>query len=305
MIARAQTFPRASLLWPFVMLAVNGVSSGLVFSLNRLAAEGGVPFIAYVFWASLIAGVLLLIVAFAAGTPPPLTAAHLRAYAIMGSAAIALPMSLLAFVAAKVPVSVISLELALVPMITYGLALILAMERFRWPSAAGIALGLCGVLFVVVPETSLPDPSMAGWVLISLLAPASFAVSNVAAARFRPPKTASLAMATAMSLAAAAFLVPAMIVEGSGWFFDSGLDTGGWAVIGLGAVFALLFVLFFEIVRLAGPVFFSGVNYIVPISGVVLAMLIFGERLGPWLWAALALMLAGLALMNARRRAAP
>ena len=50
MIARAQTSPRASLLWPFVMLGVNGVSSGLVFSLNRLAAEGGVPFIAYVFW---------------------------------------------------------------------------------------------------------------------------------------------------------------------------------------------------------------------------------------------------------------
>ena len=305
MTARAQLLPRAPLFWPFVMLAANGVASGLLFSLNRLAAEGGVPFIAYVFWASLFAGGVLLIASFAAGTPPPLSAAHLRAYAITGSAAIAFPMSLFAFVASKVPASVIALELALVPMITYGLALALAMERFRWLSFAGIALGLGGVLFIVIPDASLPDPSMAGWVLLSLLAPASFALSNVAAARFRPPRTASLAMAAAMSLAAAAFLAPAMIVEGSGWFFDSGLDTGGWAVLGLAIVFALLFTLFFEIVRLAGPVFFSTVNYIVPISGVVLAMLIFGERLSPWLWTALALMLAGLAVMNARGRRPP
>ena len=36
-------------------------------------------------------------------------------------------------------------------------------------------------------------------------------------------------------------------------------------------------------------------------AGVVFAMVIFGESLSPWLWAALALMLAGLATMNTRR----
>ena len=41
------------------MLAINGVGSGFLISLNRLAAEGGVPFIPYIFWASLIAGTIL------------------------------------------------------------------------------------------------------------------------------------------------------------------------------------------------------------------------------------------------------
>jgi drug/metabolite transporter (DMT)-like permease len=187
-------------------------------------------------------------------------------------------------------------------MLTYGLALAMAMDRLHWHKVAGIGLALAGVLFIVLPEASLPDPAMAGWVLFAMLASASFAIANVAAARTRPPQTASLAMAAAMSLAAAAFLLPAMVIDGSWWFFDSGLDTGAWAVIGLGAIFAMLFTLFFEIVRLAGPVFFSTVNYIGPLSGVVLAMVIFGETLSPWLWAALALMMAGLTLMNLRRR---
>ena len=292
----------ASLAWPLAMLVMNGIGSGFILSLNRLAAEGGVPFIPYMFWASLFAGLILVVPGAAAGALPPLSRAHLRAYAITGSAAVAFPMSLFAFVAAKMPASVVSLELALTPMLTYGLALALAMEPLRWHKVAGIGLGLAGALVIVLPEASLPDPAMAGWVLLAMLAPVSFAVANVAAARTRPPQTASLAMAAAMSLAAAAFLLPAMAVEGSWWFFDAGLDSGAWAVIGLGATFAILFLLFFEIVRLAGPVFFSTVNYIGPLSGVVIAMLIFGETLGPWLWTALALMMAGLAMMNARRR---
>ena len=92
-----------------------------------------------------------------------------------------------------------------------------------------------------------------------------------------------------------------MTVEGSWWSFPSGLDRGAAMVVAFGAMMALLFVLMFEMVRIKGPVFFSTVNYIAPIAGVVFGMIIFGETLSPWLWAALVLMLAGLATMNTRR----
>ena len=69
-------------------------------------------------------------------------------------------------------------------------------------------------------------------------------------------------------------------------------------VLVIAALFALLFFFMFEMVRLKGPVFFSSVNYIAPIAGIVFAMIIFGESLSPWLWAALALMFAGLATLN-------
>ena len=298
---RAPRLAAATVAWPFVMLAINGVGTGFNFSVNRLAAEAGVPFVAYVFWAALFAGTVLLLIGLALGTAPPLTLRHLRVYAIMGAAGVAVPMTVFAFVAPKIPASVLSLGLILTPMITYALALPLGLERFRARSLGGIVLGFAGVLLVVLPETSLPERSMVGWVALSLIGPTSFAVSNVCAAYFRPPQTPSLAMGACMPLFAALFLSAAMTAEGRWWFFDSGLDRGGAMVLVVAALFAVLFVLMFEMVRLKGPVFFSTVNYIAPIAGVVFAMIIFGETLSPWLWAALALMLAGLATMNTRR----
>ena len=56
----------------------------------------------------------------------------------------------------------------------------------------------------------------------------------------------------------------------------------------------------FEIIRLAGPVFFAQVAYLVTASGVLWGMALFGERHSGLIWLALALMLAGIALVNPR-----
>ena len=80
----------------------------------------------------------------------------------------------------------------------------------------------------------------------------------------------------------------------------SGLDTGAAALLGQGALYAVLWFLFFEIIRLAGPVFFSANNYLVPLAGVAWGMAIFGDRLSVWVWGALALMMAGVLLLTAR-----
>ena len=57
---------------------------------------------------------------------------------------------------------------------------------------------------------------------------------------------------------------------------------------------------FFEIIRLAGPVFFSANNYLVPLAGVAWGMAIFGDSLSVWVWGALGLMIAGVLLLTAR-----
>jgi drug/metabolite transporter (DMT)-like permease len=51
-------------------------------------------------------------------------------------------------------------------------------------------------------------------------------------------------------------------------------------------------------------VFASQVSYIVTGSGVIWAMVILDERFSSWIWAALAVMLLGLALVSPRPRAA-
>ena len=284
--------------WPLAMLVFISVGIGLQYSLNRLATVNGVPFIPYVFWMAVFSGSALLALALVRGAPPPLSWPHLRSYAFLALLGMAAPLTMFAFIAPKLPASLVSLVSALIPGLTYLMALGVGMERLRALGVAGIALGLAGVLLIVLPETSLPDPAMAGWMLLALLGPVSFALSIIGAAKFRPPETRSVSMAAGVAFGAALFLLPVMVVDGSWWFFDSGFDLGAQALIYVSIFYFFFWLCFFEIVRLAGPVFFSTVNYLATFSGVVWGMIIFGESFSPWVWAALALMVAGLYVMG-------
>ena len=48
--------------------------------------------------------------------------------------------------------------------------------------------------------------------------------------------------------------------------------------------------LYFEIVRIAGPIFVSQSNYVTVVSGVFWGMVIFAERPGEWIWLSAALL---------------
>jgi drug/metabolite transporter (DMT)-like permease len=289
-------------LWPLAMLVFISLGVGLQYSLNRLATVNGVPFIPYVFWMSIFSGTALLALAFVRGAPPPLRWPHLRAYGLLAMLGMAVPITLFAFIAPKLPASIISLVQSLIPGLTYMLAMAFGMERWRALSVVGIGLGLAGVLLIVVPETSLPEPAMAGWTALAVLGPVCFALSIIGAARFRPPEARSVSMSAGVALCAALFLLPAMAVDGSWWFFDSGFDPGAQALIYVSIFYFFFWLCFFEIVRLAGPVFFSTVNYLATFSGVVWGMIFFGESFSPWVWGAFALMVAGLYVMGRSAR---
>ena len=293
----AQTGARA---WHLFLLVVVAAGGGLMISLIRLATVHGVPFVPFAFRNTALSATLLLIVALVRGVLPRLAADHLRTYASLGALAVAFPLTVFAFVAPKLPASIVAITSTLIPMMTYALALIVAIERFRWLSAGGVVLGLAGVLLLIVPEASLPEPGMAGWVLVALLTSLSLALAFIVAARTRPAKSESVTMAAGTLIAGALLLLPVMAVEGSWWLLPSGLDTGAAALLGQGALYAVLWFLFFEIIRLAGPVFFSANNYLVPLAGVAWGMAIFGDRLSVWVWGALALMMAGVLLLTAR-----
>jgi drug/metabolite transporter (DMT)-like permease len=92
--------------------------------------------------------------------------------------------------------------------------------------------------------------------------------------------------------------VPVMTVAGSWWFFNGPSDVGHWAVVGAIVNTAAIYVLVFEIIKRAGPVFFSTSNYIATLLGVGFGMMFFGDSLSIWIWAALLLMFTGLFFVN-------
>lgn len=280
------------------LLLLGGATYSIVPSFNRIAADAGIPPLAYVFWQALGAGSVLLVLCAFRRKLPALSRLHLRYYVVMGSIGFGVPYCLMVALAPRIPVGIMALALALVPILTYTLSLALSMERFRALRVAGILLGLGGMLFILLPETSLPEPGMAVWAALALVPPVMFAASLVAAERFYPEGADSLALACGVLLLTAVYLFPVMLATGGVWLFAAPFDAADGVVVGSALVVALAWICLVEVIRLAGAVFYSTVAYIESLCGVGFGMLIFGERHSPWVWAAAALLMAGLFLVN-------
>jgi drug/metabolite transporter (DMT)-like permease len=222
----------------------------------------------------------------------------LRVYALTGLLNLALPYSILAYVAPKVPSGVLALGLTLVPIMVYALALALRIDRLRFGRLLGLLLGFAGVLLVLLPRTSLPAPEMVGWVALGLVAPLCYALNAVIIALMRPPATGALPLGFGLLFSSAIYAGIAMVVTGEYWAFPAPFSPADWATIAAMANNALTYVLIFVIIQRAGPVVFSTSNYIATLAGIGFGIWLFGDRPSVWIWAALVLMCVGLFLVN-------
>ena len=280
------------------MLIVAACGYSMTFSLNRIAITEGIPVFPYVFWQGLGAGVVALIAGLAVGQLPSLKVAYLRLYLLFGFTGIALPYTLLAVAAPRAPAGAIALTLTMSPILTYAFSILVGLDRVRLLRVAGILLGLAGILLVLLPETSLPEPGMAPWLLMAFGAPVCYAFGTVAVAVLRPPGSRPIPLTCGISFASALVMLPVMAVADSWWLFDGTMTDGDWSLLGAAAITAAFFVLGLEIIRMAGPVFFSTNGYIGTLVGMGWAALYFGEVPSPWIGAAVALLFAGLFLVN-------
>lgn len=281
-----------------VMLFVLGLSFALVLVFNRVAAENGLPFVPYVFWQSLGGGVILFVAAALFSGLPPRSWPHVRVYLVTGTLNLTVPYLIFAFVAAKVPSGILSLGLSLIPVTIYALALAFRIDKFHLVRFFGILLGLAGVLFVLLPDTSLPAREMVGWVALGFLAPFCYALTAVFVALLRPPDGDSVQFASGLVFVGSLSMLVVMAVTGEWWAFGGGFGAGHWATFAAMVNNALAFYLIFELIKRAGPVFFSMVNYLATLVGLGLGIWLFGDANSLWIWAALALIGASLFLVN-------
>lgn len=288
-------------LLPAGMILLLGSLWGLAFSFSKMAVEDGVHPVAYTFWQASIAGTVVAFICLMSGRRIRLDRPHLRHYAVMGLFGIALPNINLVAAINHLPAGVMVLSIPFVPLITYILAVGMAMERFDAVRFAGVLCGFGGVALIVLPAAGLPDATEAPWFLVALITPALYALSNVLAARLRPPESSSLPLAAGMMLAAGAFLAPVVLALDVLYLPEFPVGGAEIGMLGQIAISSVSYLIFFEVVRLAGPVIMSLTGYIVTLTGIGWGILFFGERHSIWVWAAAALIFAGMLLVNLRR----
>lgn len=201
------------------------------------------------------------------------------------------------------PSGLAGVYMAFMPIWTLLLAAIFADERLTAAKIAGFALAAAGVLVLMGPDaikgiSGADLVAEAGLLLATLFYAASAVMSR------RAPPARRIVFSAGIVLAGAVFATPGLLfttIEPASWSMRSVLSI---VALGIGPT-ALASVIIIVVIRRAGASFMALANYIVPLFAVLAGAVLFGERLGINVFAALVLIFAGVAVSQRRPLAAP
>jgi len=282
----------------WVMVAILGLTWGGTFLVIELALPGITPFwlaAARISFGTILTGAIWLARGGVLFTRPPTSAQKLNLgfIAVLSSA---LPFMLLSWGQQFVTSGFAGISMASVALIVLPMAHFLVPgERMTWRRLAGFLIGFAGVVLLIgtqVFESTGATLEIAGR-LACVGAAACYAISSVQMRRL--PEVDPVGLSAVLLAIGALFVIPvAWAVEGPPPLPDT--KTLMWvAFLGLVPT-AAANLLRVTVVRTAGPVFMSLVNYQVPVWSVLLGALILGEALAPSMIWAMLLILAGVAL---------
>ena len=138
--------------------------------------------------------------------------------------------------------------------------------------------------------------------MMAFFTPAAYAAGTVYTAKYKPADVESLVGANGMMLASALGLLCLMLIAGQWYALWVDVTLVNGLITLHGVVSAVAFTLFFTLVRIAGPVYFSQVAYLVTVFGIAIALVVFGERYSVWHWLALGVTIYGVWLVNSAQR---
>jgi drug/metabolite transporter (DMT)-like permease len=286
--------------WFFVLvLVVLGVGWGSTQSLGKIATETGHQPFGLIFWQLAVGVVVLGAVSAVRGKGLVWNRAAVMFYVVVAVIGTIIPNATFYAAVAHLPAGVMSILISTVPLLAFPIALALGLDRFSLIRVAGLALGLVGVALIADPRGG--GVSL-GWVLVAMIGPLFYAAeANYVAWSGTAGMDAVQAM---FGVSLVGMLLVAPIAVGTGqWVDPLPLGRAEWALILSSAVHAVVYSSYVWLASKAGSVFASQCSYLVTASGVLWAMVLLNERFSPLIWLALAVMLAGVALVQPRGRA--
>ncbi|MGR3614788.1 MAG: DMT family transporter [Paracoccaceae bacterium] len=277
-----------------------GAGWGMTQPLTKISVSTGYQPWGLIFWQLVVGALLMGTLVRLRGDTLPITRDTMKTWVIIALIGTLVPNTASYSAIAHLPVGVMAILLSLIPMMAFPIALGLRLERFRVARLAGLTFGLIGVLFLTVPETSLPDPAMLIWIPIALFAPLCYAFEGNYVARWGTGELDPIQVLFGASLIGAILILPVTVA--SGQFITPFQPWGAaeWSLVALSAIHVLVYTGYVWLVGKAGPVFAVQVSYFATGFGMIWAMLMLGERYSLWIWMALLMMFAGVFLVQPR-----
>lgn len=257
-----------------LLLIFLGFIWGSGYTLAKFAMTNGVSPLGYAFWQSLGPALLLTFFCLITKKRAMLHPTYWPYFLICGLIGIAIPNTNMYFIASHIPAGLLAVLVNTVPLIVYPLALLSKQEKLdRWRFFA-LLLGMTGILLIIGFNTS---GFYSSWTLLAMCTPLAFAVCSIYIGAKQPPEIDSLQAASGMLLAASLLLVPLVLSQQAFYPLSGPLTLVKQVVILEIILSSLGYLLFFILIRLAGPVFYSLTGGVVALTGLFWGYLIFNE----------------------------
>lgn len=287
------------------VLLVLGTSWGLSTPLSKIAVSTGHGEFGLIFWQLVIGAVLMAALMLASGDRLPLNRRALGAFVVIALTGTVLPDAAFYGAIRHLPAGVMAILISLVPMFALPMALALRLERFSLTRMVGITAGLAGVLLLIVPEASLPQSVALIWIALALIAPLSYSFETIYVAKWGVADMTPVQVMLGMSLTGALITLPLAVSTGQ---FINPIRVWAapeWAFVASAVIHAMVYAGYVWLVGRAGAVFAVQVSYLVTGFGVIWAIILLQESYSSFIWAALALVLIGIFLVQPRAKPAP
>ena len=282
----------------WAQLLLLSVLWGGAFYFYKVLDDAGLPPLSIVLGRVGIAALALIPVVRLGGYRFPKRLSEWMPYFVMGVGNNIVPFLLISWGETQITSGLASILNATTPIFTAIVAHFATKdERFSAGKLTGIALGFAGIVVLVGPDTARGLNLTSVAQLGCLGATISYALAVVYSKRFRG--TSPLVVSTGQLIASAVLLLPIELIVDKPWTFAP-LGTGTWlallamALLGTSAAY----ILYFSLVASAGAVNASLVTLLIPVIALVLGGLFLHEHLTLLMLAGMALIFAGLVLLN-------
>ncbi|WP_186646005.1 DMT family transporter [Fluviispira vulneris] len=284
-----------------LLLVSLGLCWGTGFSIAKFAMESGVTPLGYSFWQSFGPAVFILLVTLLKEKKfPKFTFHHLLFYFICGLLGIVLPNITMYFSATHVPSGILGLIVNTSPIITYVLSIFFLLEKFSINRFLGIIIGFFGLVVLFYPK--LTDFVDFSWMLFALLTPFFLASCTIFMVKLRPVHASSLALSAGMLLASSMMIAPITFITGNFHIIKFPIDLPNFFIIIEIILSSIGYVIFFELLKIAGPVYYSLVGCIVAMVGLFWGYIIFNETLNLTEWISIVLIVFSIYLVSMQKQ---
>jgi len=283
-----------------VVLVALGLIWGSTIPLTKIAVSTGHKPLGLIFWQLVFVAVALFLISLARRVRPVVTRRTLSYFLVIALLGAIVPNSFSYLAAVHLPAGILGIIIASVPIFSLGIALGLGLERPTWLRSVGVLLGLGAVVFLMAPQSSLPEPGQAVFVLAALIAPLCYGAEGNFIATRAPPNLDPVVTLLGASTTGIVIVWPLAVFTGSWVDLFKPWASPEWALLTSSLFHVVAYTGYIWLVGISGAVFASQVSYVVTVTAVFMSALILNESYSAWVWSALALMIVGLALVQPR-----